>query len=70
MASFAELVFPQGALSASYQMNWYAVEPRFARGLRRYHPIGPAIHMEALGSDGKAASVSPKSSGILAFKDG
>ncbi|MCL4370643.1 MAG: glycoside hydrolase, partial [Chloroflexi bacterium] len=68
MATFAHLVFSQGALSASYQVNWYAVAPRFARGLRRYHPIGPAIRLETLGSDGKAAPISLKASAILTFQ--
>ena len=68
MVDFGGFALPQGALAAPYQINWYAVEPRLARGLRRYHPAGPPIHLEALGSDARPASVSLKAAAVLSFK--
>lgn len=46
-----ELILPPNALSAKSRISRYTVEMRLANGLPRYHPITPAIHVEARRSD-------------------
>ncbi len=51
LADLGDLVVPSGALAARSRFSRYTVELRLASGLFRYHPIAPAIHVEARRSD-------------------